>query len=429
MSSGSVGGIRRPTTSSAPAPNSSSPDPTMSAPASMIGICTANRCGRLMSSASIRATTSCRQAASPASSAGPEADVAVELQHVDGDGAGRGQLRDAVGEHRVDRAVPDDHDVVRSAGLVEHGRAERLGEVARVGRVATRAAAATTVRARRLLFVTVWPRFHHAASPQRRRGSPGTRAATPGRPRAAPDAWHPGRPRIRVGSGERGGTRAGVGSARAGAVGGIDATARRPVVDRPERRRASDRNGRRAAPRPRRQGTPRRAAARRATPRDRAAPGAAARPARRRPGPADAPPSRPRTRPCCSGCGWPPSLASALVLLVNGTAWGLYRDVTAGITTTTSSRRAATAGRRTSCSSASTAAPTRRATRCRRRCCTAAHRRRQPARAQLRHDHPAARPRGRRGGRRLLDPARRYVDIPGYRTRQDQCRLPGACRR
>ena len=58
-----------------------------------------------------------------------ETEVAVELQHVDGDGARRGQLRDAVGERRVDGAVPDDHDVVRSAGLVEHGRAERLGEV------------------------------------------------------------------------------------------------------------------------------------------------------------------------------------------------------------------------------------------------------------------------------------------------------------
>ena len=54
-------------------------------------------------------------------------------------------------------------------------------------------------------------------------------------------------------------------------------------------------------------------------------------------GPADGrPPGRPapaRTA-CCTGCGWPPVAASALVLVLTGTAWGLYRDVTGGITTT-----------------------------------------------------------------------------------------------
>ena len=53
---------------------------------------------------------------------------------------------------------------------------------------------------------------------------------------------------------------------------------------------------------------------------------------RRRTGPADAPPSRPRT--LLRRLRLAAVAASALVLLVNGTAWGLYRDLTGGIVTT-----------------------------------------------------------------------------------------------
>ena len=60
---------------------------------------------------------------------GAEADVALELHDVHRDRARRGQVRDAVGERRGDRTVADDDDVVRRAGLVDHGRAERRGEV------------------------------------------------------------------------------------------------------------------------------------------------------------------------------------------------------------------------------------------------------------------------------------------------------------
>ena len=108
------------------------------------------------------------------------------------------------------------------------------------------------------------------------------------------------------------------------------ATARRSVVERPERRRASDAGW-----------APRRAAAgtEGTTPRRRP-PGRPADPpppapwltGRRRTGPADAPPSRPRT--LLRRLRLAAVAASALVLLVNGTAWGLYRDLTGGIVTT-----------------------------------------------------------------------------------------------
>ena len=89
--------------------------------------------------------------------------------------------------------------------------------------------------------------------------------------------------------------------------------------------------------------------------------------------------------------------ASALVLVLNGTAWGLYRDVTAGITTTDVITGGSGGGpqdillvgvdSRTDAQGNPLPQEVLRA---------AAHRRRQPARAELRHDHPAARPRGRR---------------------------------
>jgi hypothetical protein len=120
----------------------------------MIGTCTAKRCGRLMSSASIRATTSVPAGAEPGVERRPEADVAVEFQHVDGDGARRGQLGDAVGERRA--TGPSRTITTWSGRRVWSSTVERNAAVrCRVGRVATRAAAATAVRARRLLFVTV----------------------------------------------------------------------------------------------------------------------------------------------------------------------------------------------------------------------------------------------------------------------------------
>jgi LCP family protein required for cell wall assembly len=105
------------------------------------------------------------------------------------------------------------------------------------------------------------------------------------------------------------------------------ATAQRSVVERPERRRASD--AERASHRAGTAGTaPRRPQGRPVDP----PPPAPWCTGRRRTGPADAPPFRPRT------LLWRLRLAaiaaSALVLLVNGTAWGLYRDVTGGIVTT-----------------------------------------------------------------------------------------------
>ena len=90
------------------------------------------------------------------------------------------------------------------------------------------------------------------------------------------------------------------------------------------------RNGRRAAPRPGPR-APRRAAARRVAPSD-PPPPAPWLTGRRRTGPADAPPSRPRT--LLRRLRLAAVAASALVLLVNGTAWGLYRDLTGGIVTT-----------------------------------------------------------------------------------------------
>ena len=90
------------------------------------------------------------------------------------------------------------------------------------------------------------------------------------------------------------------------------------------------RNGRRAAPRPGPTGT-----APRRRPQGRPAirrPRRRGSPARRRTGPADAPPSRPRT--LLRRLRLAAVAASALVLLVNGTAWGLYRDLTGGIVTT-----------------------------------------------------------------------------------------------
>ena len=107
------------------------------------------------------------------------------------------------------------------------------------------------------------------------------------------------------------------------------ATAQRSVVERPDRRRASEAD---RAPRRAGAGTagaaPRRPQRRPVDP----SPPAPWLPGRRRTGPADAPPSRPRT--LLRRLRLAAVAASALVLLVNGTAWGLYRDLTGGIVTT-----------------------------------------------------------------------------------------------
>ena len=125
-----------------------------------------------------------------------------------------------------------------------------------------------------------------------------------------------------------------MGSAGAGAVGGIgrDGAAFGRGTSG-ERRRASDAGW---APRRAAAGTagtapPLRAAARRVAPRIRR-PRRRGSPARRRTGARRRAPSRPRT--LLRRLRLAAVAASALVLLVNGTAWGLYRDLTGGIVTT-----------------------------------------------------------------------------------------------
>ena len=131
MSAASVGGVRVPTRSSACAPNSTSPAPTRSWPASMIGIWTAKRCGSERSSASMRATTSCVHAASPASRAGPRPMLRGERDDLDRHRARGRQLVDRRGERGGDRTVTHDDDLVGRPGLLLDAGRERRGEVIR----------------------------------------------------------------------------------------------------------------------------------------------------------------------------------------------------------------------------------------------------------------------------------------------------------
>ena len=182
MSSGSVGGVRRPTTSSAPSPNSSRPDPTMSAPASMIGICTAKRCGRLMSSASMRATTSWRQAVSPASSAGPR--PTLRSSSTTSTGTGLVAARSAMRSASAGATGPSRTTTTWSGGRVWSITVERNATVRCSGRSRCHTGSSSDSRSRtstplRDRFRAIPSRSVSTSATRVTRDTPATRAARP----------------------------------------------------------------------------------------------------------------------------------------------------------------------------------------------------------------------------------------------------------